>query len=318
MKQLRTVLLLLPVLLLAGLVHAQKKEVTGKVIDEGTGKPIGGANVLINKKKEGAITKEDGTYSSSVSSKATELIFSYVGYVSQTVSIGGMSTVNVSLVTDVKTNEEIVVIGYGTQKKSSVTGSIAKYKNEYLDEAPVSRLDQALQGRIAGVSIQNISSEAGAAPKVRIRGLSSVNAGADPLIVVDGHPLPDGLAFSNMGDVESIEVLKDAASTAIYGSRGASGVIIITTKNGKSGKPKYSFKFATGVKSAYKLYPVMTTTEYTNLLFYEASLKARDPGIPPLTANDTATGAERGAYVIEQTLMGMHSVVLPILRRSAS
>ncbi len=304
MKQIRKLLLMFPVLMLAGLVHAQKKEITGKVIDENTGKPLGGVNILVNKKKEGAITKEDGTYSVSVSSKTATLIFSYVGYAPQTVSIEGKTTVNVSLVTDVKTNEEVVVIGYGTQKKSSVTGSIAKYKNENLDESPVSRLDQALQGKIAGVSIQNISSEAGAAPKVRIRGLSSINAGADPLIVVDGHPLPDGLTFSNMGDVESVEVLKDAASTAIYGSRGASGVIIITTKSGKPGKTVYSFKVATGIKSAYKLYPVMTTSEYTNMLFYEAALKAKDTSIGPLSITDIALGGDRGAYVIEQTLMG--------------
>ncbi|MFZ4477995.1 MAG: TonB-dependent receptor plug domain-containing protein, partial [Saprospiraceae bacterium] len=138
------------------------------------------------------------------------------------------------------TLNEVVVIGYGVQKKGDVTGAVSKYKNDKLGETPVSRLDQALQGKIAGVQIQNTSSEAGSDPKVRIRGLSSVNAGANPLVVVDGHPVPDGLAFVNSADVESVEVLKDAASAAIYGSRGASGVILITTKSGKAEKPKYN------------------------------------------------------------------------------
>ena len=304
MNQLNRVLLTLPLLLLAGLVFAQKKEIYGKVIDEITREPLQGVNIIVNKNKEGVTTKADGTYSIPVSTKTKTLTFSYVGYAQQSIAIDGQTMVDIYMVPAVKTNDEVVVIGYGTQKKSNITGSISKYKNEYLDEAPVARLDQALQGRIAGVFVQNTSSEAGADPKVRVRGLSSINAGQDPLIVVDGHPLPDGLAFSNMGDVESVEVLKDAASTAIYGSRGAGGVIIITTKTGKPGKPKYTFKSAIGVKSAYKLYPVMSTTEYTNLLFYEASLKAKDPSFPTLTENDIANGGERGAYVIEQTLMG--------------
>jgi TonB-linked SusC/RagA family outer membrane protein len=199
---------------------------------------------------------------------------------------------------------EVVVIGYGTQKKSHLTGAISKYKNEKLDETPVSRLDQALQGKIAGVQIQNLSSEAGSDPKIRIRGTSSINAGADPLVVVDGHPVPDGLAFVNMADVESVEVLKDAASAAIYGSRGASGVIIITTKSGKADKPKYSVKFSTGAKTQYELYPMMSTTEYTNLLFYEASLKAKDPSIPTPTGSAIIANNERAAYIVEQDIMG--------------
>ena len=200
--------------------------------------------------------------------------------------------------------DDIVVIGYGAIKKSHLTGAVSKFKNEKLDEAAVPRIDQALQGKIAGVQIQNTSSEAGSDPKVRVRGMSSVFAGASPLVVVDGHPVPDGLAFVNPADVESIEVLKDAASAAIYGSRGASGVIIITTKSGKSDRPKYTFKISTGAKTAYETYPMMSMTEYGNLLYYEASLKAQDPSIPPLTTNQIMAANERAAYVIEQTLMG--------------
>ncbi|MBC7872945.1 MAG: SusC/RagA family TonB-linked outer membrane protein, partial [Ferruginibacter sp.] len=147
-------------------------------------------------------------------------------------------------------------------------------------------------------------SEAGSDPKIRVRGLSSISAGASPLVVVDGHPVPDGLAFVNTADVESVEVLKDAASAAIYGSRGASGVIIITTKSGKADKPKYSVKFSNGSKSAYERYPMMTTSEYTNLLYYEASLKAKDPSIPPPTGTAIIANNERAAYIVENTIVG--------------
>jgi TonB-dependent SusC/RagA subfamily outer membrane receptor len=202
------------------------------------------------------------------------------------------------------TSEEVVVVGYGTQRKSHLTGAISKYKNERLDEAPVSRLDQALQGKIAGVQIQNLSSEAGATPKIRVRGLSSINAGADPLVVVDGQPVPDGLAFVNTADVESVEVLKDAASAAIYGSRAASGVILVTTKSGKADRTKFNVKISSGVKTAYKVYPMMTVSEYTKMLFDEAALKAQDPSITQPTLLQIATAAERSAYILENTLTG--------------
>jgi TonB-dependent starch-binding outer membrane protein SusC len=200
--------------------------------------------------------------------------------------------------------QEVVVVGYGTQKKGDITGAVSKYKNEKLDEAPVARLDQALQGKIAGVQIQNTSSEAGSDPKVRVRGLSSINAGASPLVVVDGHPVPDGLSFVNPADVESVEVLKDAASAAIYGSRGASGVILITTKSGKVEKPKYNLKYSKGVKTDYKRYSMMSTTDYTKLLFDEAALRAADPTATPPTLLTTASTAERAAYIVEQTIKG--------------
>ena len=153
-------------------------------------------------------------------------MFSYVGFASQTITIGTQTSFDIKLAASAGETNEVVVIGYGTQRKSSVTGAVAKYKNDRLDELPVSRLDQALQGKMAGVQVQNISSEAGAAPKINIRGISSINAGSSPLVVVDGQPIADGLSFVNPADVESVEVLKDAASAAIYGSRGASGVIL--------------------------------------------------------------------------------------------
>lgn len=297
-------LLFFLLLLFGSTAMAQKKVVTGKVLNQATNEPMQGVNILADKQKGGSSSKADGTYSISVDKNTSTLIFSYVGFTTQTILIGDKTTIDISLVPAVVAVDEVVVIGYGTQKKSHLTGAVSKFKNDRLDETPVSRLDQALQGKIAGVQIQNINSEAGADPKIRVRGLSSINAGANPLVVVDGHPVPDGLAFVNMADVESVEVLKDAASAAIYGSRGASGVIIITTKSGKADKPKYSFKFSNGSKTAYERYPMLTTTEYTNLLFYEASLKAKDPSIPPPTGTAIIANNERAAYIVENSIVG--------------
>lgn len=311
MKNLKCLLLVLPLMLLAGFASAQKKVITGKVTGKTGDEALQGVNVLADKQKGGAATNADGTYSISVDKKATVLIFSSVGYESQTVVIGDKTVINVTMVATTTTGEEVVVIGYGTQKKSSVTGAVSKYKNDKLDESPVSRLDQALQGKIAGVQVQNTSSEAGSDPKVQVRGISSVNAGQSPLVVVDGHPVPDGLAFVNMSDVESVEVLKDAASAAIYGSRGGSGVILITTKTGRSEKTKYNLKVSWGTKSAYKVYDIMTTSEYTNLLYYEAALRFADTGwrnyatTAQINAKaNLASTAEKAAYVLENGLNG--------------
>lgn len=301
MKKLTCFLLLL--LITGSVAVAQKKTITGKVTSSDGNEPMAGVNVLVDKQKGGAATKADGTFSISVDKNASVLIFSYVGYETQTVLIGDKTQYTITLNPSAASGEEVVVIGYGTQKKSHLTGAVSKFRNERLDETPVSRLDQALQGKIAGVQIQNISSEAGSDPKIRIRGVSSINAGANPLVVVDGHPIPDGLSFVNMADVESVEVLKDAASAAIYGSRGASGVIIVTTKSGKADKPKYALKISSGAKSAYERYPMMGTTEYTNLLFYEASLRAKDPSIPTPTGTAIIANNERAAYIVESVIM---------------
>jgi TonB-linked SusC/RagA family outer membrane protein len=177
----------------------------------------------------------------------------------------------------------------------------------------VSRIDQALQGKIAGVQVQNISSEAGADAQISVRGISSINAGANPLVVVDGQPIPDGLATLNMADVASVEVLKDAASAAIYGSRGASGVILITTKSGKTDKVKYSFKYSTGFKSAYEKYNMLTTSEYIELLYRERAIRLTDPAIIAEGGNalnliyqgsTTKNNNLIAGYIVEKTMLG--------------
>ena len=298
-------LLLLTALLtvLLSPAFAQKKELTGKIIDATSGTPISGVSILSDR-KESTTSKMDGSFSLQVTNDTRTLVISHVGYTTQTITIGSGLSFDIRLETASVQMDDVVVIGYGTQRKSHLTGAISKYKNEKLDEAPVSRLDQALQGKIAGVVVQNTSSEAGADPKIQVRGISSINAQAVPLVVVDGHVVPDGLSYVNPADVESIEVLKDAASSAIYGSRGANGVIIVTTKSGKAERTRYSFKASTGAKTAYELYPMLSMTEYGNLLFYEASLKAKDPSITAPTVNQIMAANERAGYVIENTLLG--------------
>jgi TonB-dependent starch-binding outer membrane protein SusC len=288
-------------MLCAFVVHAQ--QITGFVRDNNN-EPLTGATIVIEGTTKGSIADLDGAFRLDLTPEQMNgnLVITFTGHERQVVPVAGQREFNIVMQPVVLS--EVVVVGYGSQKRGDVTGAVAQYKNEKMDELPVSRLDQALQGKLAGVQVQNTSSEAGSDAKVRVRGLSSINAGASPLVVVDGHPVPDGLAFVNMADVESVEVLKDAASAAIYGSRGASGVILITTKSGKVDKPKYNIKYSRGMKSAYQLYEFMTVTDYTQMLFDEAALRATDPAAPPATINNVATIAERAAYIIERDIMG--------------
>lgn len=307
--------LLLFLLIFTSIIYGQgdAKKVTGTVVDD-KGLPI--PNVTVTFEDKDSFTDLDGKYTIEVKNSKSILRFSYLGFAPQIVVVGKNKEINITLQEEKNQLDEVVVIGYGTQKRSNVTGSISKYKNEKLDEIAVSRLDQALQGKIAGVQVQNISSEAGADAKITVRGISSINAGANPLVVVDGQPIPDGLGTINMADVASVEVLKDAASAAIYGSRGASGVILITTKSGKADKVKYAFKYSTGFKSAYKKYDLLSTSEYTELLYREQAIRNTDPAIQaeglinPNALNIYYQGSATkvnnllAAYIVEQTMLG--------------
>jgi TonB-dependent starch-binding outer membrane protein SusC len=301
MKLLKTFLLILPLLLLASIAFSQKKEISGKVIDQATGQPLEGVSILTDNKKVGIATKANGEFVLSIDEKAKTLMISFVGYITQIIPIEGQSSFNISLVSDASIQSDVVVIGYGSQKKANVTGAVAKYKNDRLDEIPVSRVDQALQGKLAGVNVQNISSEAGAEPVINIRGTNSINAGSQPLVVIDGQITLDGLGFLNPADVASIEVLKDASSAAIYGSRASNGVILVTTKKGSADKPKYNFKYSIGQKRDYKRYDIQTTQEYVGMLFDEMAKKATDPTVNQAT--NTVNAADRASYIIADSLL---------------
>jgi len=223
---------------------------TGTVTSGVDGMPIPGANVIIAGSTTGTTTDFDGNYSINVTS-GDVLQFTYVGFSTQLVTINNQQTLNVVLSEDINELNEIVVLGYGTQKKSHVTGAISKVKADELVNIAVPRVDDALVGQVSGVNIQATEGEAGSAPTIRIRGVGSINSNAGPAIVVDNVLVdPDFLSALDVNDIESFEVLKDAASAAIFGSFGANGVIIVTTKKGKEGKTKFSYSGYTGFKEA--------------------------------------------------------------------
>lgn len=251
--------------------------VTGQVVDS-QGLEIPGVSVLIKGTSNATVTDLEGKFRI-LAKPADVLIFSFIGFSTKEVLVGQQSTINITLEEDLKQLDEVVVVGYGTQKKSHLTGAVSKLENKTLGDIPVLQADQALQGKIAGVQIQNTTSEAGESPRIRVRGNSSIGANNEPLVVVDGFPTPDGLAFINPNDIETIEVLKDAASAAIYGSRGANGVIIVTTKNGIPEKPSFNFKMFSGVKSPYMLHDLLTSKEYAEMLWEEQERGGQGPTI---------------------------------------
>ena len=211
-----------------GIAHAQGKSVSGTVLD-GTGMSVIGASVMVKGTGNGTITDMDGKFVLSNVPEDATLEISFVGYKSQHLSVKGKTTFNVTLEEDTEMLDEVVVVGYGTVKKANVVGSIAKVNAEAIEDRPVTRVEQALQGQMAGVSVRSTSGAPGSDITINVRGAASINGESTPLYVVDGVPI-DNLSGINPNDIESIDVLKDAASASIYGSRGSNGVVLITTK----------------------------------------------------------------------------------------
>lgn len=277
MKKLLSVLFLLSFTLAS--VYAQDIQVKGTVVSGSDGFPLPGVNVVVKGTTDGVITDLDGNFVISVPSDAV-LSFTYIGFKTQEVAVDGKTTLNVVLDEDTETLDEVVVVGYGVQKKSVVTASIAKVSAEDLvNKAPV-RMDNALKGLAAGVDVTSSSGQPGSSPRVRIRGIGTIN-NSDPLYIVDGMPISGGLDFVNPNDIESIEVLKDAASGAIYGARAANGVILVTTKKGKIGKTNISYNFSYGWQSAWKRRDVTSATDYAILM----NEKYMNAGQAPLYAD---------------------------------
>lgn len=218
-------------------------KITGTVTDE-TNEGVIGASVLVKGSKTGTITDIDGKYSIEVPNKKAVLIFSFIGYATQEIAVAGKETVNVVMKEDGVMLNEVVAIGYGTMKKEDLTGSVAKVNMDDLNKAPVVSFDQALGGRIAGVQVVSGDGRPGSAASIVIRGSNTISDSSDgtPLYVIDGFATDDpNAAAYNQNDIESIDVLKDASATAIYGARGANGVIIITTKRGKESAPRVTY-----------------------------------------------------------------------------
>ncbi|WBA40911.1 SusC/RagA family TonB-linked outer membrane protein [Hymenobacter canadensis] len=236
--------------------------VTGRVLDEkGAGLP--GVNVVVKGTSNGTQTDPDGRYTITAPDTGT-LVFSFIGYTSQEVAVGGRTTVDVNLAPDATALSEVVVVGYGTQRKTDLTGAVARVESAEIVNQPVQTPTQALQGKTSGVQI--ISDGApNSQPRVRIRGTGTLLAGAEPLYVVDGVQTTDIRNLSN-ADIETIDVLKDASASAIYGVRGANGVIIVTTKKGKQGKPVLSYNNTVGFKQAANLVEMADAAQYTSYL----------------------------------------------------
>jgi len=278
MKKLLSVLFLLSFTLAA--VYAQNIQIKGTVVSGTDNEPLPGVNVVVKgNTSTGTITDFNGTFTLSAPADAI-LSISYIGFKSQEIAVKGHKDIKIVLQEDSETLDEVVVVGYGVQKKSVVTASIAKVSaDDLVSTAPV-RMDNALKGLASGVTVTSSSGQPGAAAQIRVRGVGTIrteNGAADPLYIVDGMPLEGGLDYLNPNDIASIEVLKDAASGAVYGARAANGVILVTTKTGKIGKTKVTYDFSYGWQSAWKKRDVLNASEYA-LMINEGAINA---GIAP-------------------------------------
>lgn len=267
---------------------AQKASVTGKVIDE-TGSPIPGVSVVIKGTTKGTTTNNDGNYTINANPKDF-LIFSFVGYITEAVAVNNQNVVNLTLKEDAQILDEVVAIGYGTQRKKEITGAVVQISNEVISKSSTYDIGSALQGQIAGVSVQASDGAPGSEANIQIRGINSLNGKNEPLFVVDGIPYSGDPKLS-ISEIETIDVLKDAASASIYGTRGSGGVILITTKKGKIGQMKVSLDGYYGIQ---KITSGVPRQDFEENLYTEFKLAATNNG----------THYQNAYHVLEQNRYG--------------
>ena len=269
----KRVILIFCSVLLGQISFAQALRVTGQVTSAEDGFSLPGVTVSVKgTTNEGTITDMDGNYSINVS-KGKTLVFTYVGCKKHEATVQKAGAMNIVLQPDAQMLDEVVAIGYGTMKKSDLTGSVASVKADQLQKTPAAGLDQALQGRAAGVTVNANSGQPGAAAEVRIRGIGTVNNSA-PIYVVDGV-IVDNITYLSPSDIESTEILKDASATAIYGSRGANGVILVTTKKGgKDGKAVVSLNVYAGIQNRWNKLDLMGSQEFAETLINMHNVKS--------------------------------------------
>lgn len=299
LKKLLSAFLVFALVFVVQSASAQDKTVTGKVTDSKDGSPVVGASVQPKGSRTGTTTKADGTFSINVGSNVTTLVITSIGYESQEISIAGKSSVDVSFVPTFGSNlNEVVVTGYGTSKKKDLTGAVSSVKEKDFNKGVFTSADQLIQGKVSGVQMINNSGQPGGATTVKIRGASAITGSGQPLYVIDGVPL-DGrsprpgigdiglggsnpgnnpLNFINPADIASIDVLKDASATAIYGSRAAYGVVLITTKRGKTGEPKIEFSASVGTSKIAKRIEVLDASQFRQALTYYGLGAGNDKG----------------------------------------
>ncbi|AKD56327.1 TonB-dependent receptor [Spirosoma radiotolerans] len=242
---------------------AQERKITGRITDGNDNSGLPGANIVVKGTQTGVVTDANGQFSLNVAAGRDVLTVSAIGYASQEVTIGSRTTINLAMAPDIKTLNEVVVTGYGAQAKRDITGAVATVDTKQLLSVPATNVGQALQGRVAGVQVGNENSPGGGV-MVRIRGFGTINDNS-PLYVIDGVPTKGNLNTLNLNDVESMQILKDASAASIYGSRAGNGVVIITTKKGKAGKPKFTYDTYYGSQRHGKLLDMLNTQEYAQL-----------------------------------------------------
>jgi TonB-dependent starch-binding outer membrane protein SusC len=252
------------ILTAASLAKAQDIVVKGVIRDQ-QNQTLPGASVLVKGTQSGTVTDVDGNYSIGVPNEQAVLVISFIGYGTQEVTVGNRTQIDVTLGADLKTLNEVVVIGYGTQKRGDVTTSIASVDTKDIEERPILQAAQALQGKAAGVQVTQPSGKPGSALSIRVRGATSVQAGNEPLYVIDGVPTMDTRDL-NVNDIESIQVLKDASSAAIYGARASNGVVIVTTKRGKANQSQVNFSAYYGISNIAKKIEVLNPQQYADLM----------------------------------------------------
>lgn len=305
-KNVLSLLLGVCIMLSAYASQAQERVISGKVTAAEDGSFLPGVNVKIKGSSTGTITDFDGNFKLAIPEEAEELIFSFIGYSQRSVTIGSQSVIDITLNEDVEQLEEVVVVGYQVQKKSVVTGAIASVKSEDITQSPVQNAAQSLQGKTPGVLVTPVSGQPGSGIDIRVRGTGS-NGSNTPLYVVDGLQM-DNINFLNPGDIESIEVLKDAASAAIYGSRGANGVVLVTTKKGKAGKTSVSYDGYYGIQEAWRKTPLMDANQY--MMFHnEGSMNGG--GSPKFSQEDMAnntTNTDWQDEIFQQAPIQSHNV----------
>ncbi|ANQ52618.1 TonB-dependent receptor [Flammeovirga sp. MY04] len=284
---------LLLLMLCWGTSHAQERMVSGVITDQNK-QPLPGTNVVEKGTSNGTITNTDGEFSLLLTTENPVLVFTFIGFLEQEITVGQQDQFVVRLEEDVDVLDDVVVIGYGTQKKENVTGAITKVGKDAIEGRPVADFQSALQGQVAGLQITGTDGQPGANPSIRIRGTGTITGGSDPLYVIDGVILQDGDAFStiNPSDIESVNVLKDASAGAIYGARAANGVIIITTKRGKAGaKPQFNVNIFGGPKMITNKLDMLNAQEYQQVM-NSVSDNSGLPRIPRLDGTTLTTNTD--------------------------
>jgi TonB-dependent starch-binding outer membrane protein SusC len=242
---------------------AQARLISGRVLDE-TGQALPGANIIIKNTTQGTTSDSEGKFSIAINGLDDVIVISFIGYETKEIAVGSQTVIETTLLLDAKSLGEVIVIGYGEVQKSDLTGAVGSVKGNELTQVATPDAVQAVQGRIAGVQVVSNSGEPGSGATIKIRGIGSIN-GSNPLYVVDGYQTGD-ISFLAPADIESIDVLKDASATAIYGSRGANGVVVVTTKKGKKGPVKFTFDSYIANQKAWRTVPMVNATEYANLV----------------------------------------------------